>query len=137
MWVNLDFAVDMVAALAGVFDGVEYGYIMVPTYPGGGIGMILGRKAFEGCEVGVCRRPTRLVKEAGVVGTMKYYSGKTHRGAFQLPREVQRRMDEAVAGAEGGEDGGEEGYDDDSDSEGEDEEDEIREGGWSARCVVS
>ena len=47
MWVNLSFASDMVGALAGVFEGVEYGYVMVPTYPGGGIGMILGRREEE------------------------------------------------------------------------------------------
>ncbi|GMH77541.1 hypothetical protein TrST_g5699 [Triparma strigata] len=123
MWLNLDFACDMMAANAGVFDRVEYANIMVPTYPSGSIGIICGRKASEDGEVGVCSRPScKLPPE--IRSKMKYYSSRTHKSCFVLPARIQRRMDRAVSGEDlgGGDDDDE--FDDDNEDEDDDDDDD-------------
>ncbi|GMI12420.1 hypothetical protein TrLO_g2925 [Triparma laevis f. longispina] len=137
MWLNLDFACSMLSANASIFDNVQYANIMVPTYPSGSIGIICGRKADSNGNVGCCDRPGwRLGEE--VSEELRYYSGKTHRSCFVLPKHIQRRMDKAVRGEEGGEGGY--SYDDDDDEEEEEEEDydDYNDGkGEGGVCVIS
>lgn len=73
---------DIVSALLDtgrrLFTHAHYCQTMVPTYPGGSIGLLV---ASDGVDV---RRPARAVPEP-MAGTLRYYSAEMHEAAFVLP----------------------------------------------------
>ena len=81
---------DCVTRLAKItrelFDRQAYACIMVPTYPGGNIGICLGSLGPE---------PTRPAREmpAELQGRLKYYTPGIHEAAFILPHFAQAMLE--------------------------------------------
>jgi len=101
MWMNIEFAADMMAANAAIYDGVEYGNIMIPSYPCGGLGMVVGTKAkVDGDVVDVRRMRGGRVGKEDKRGLL-YYSGRTHKAAFEVPPFARRELSRAMGGRRG------------------------------------
>ena len=65
-----------------------YAYVLVPTYPGGHIGICLGSRGPE------LKKPFRAIPE-NIQNKLKYYSPKIHEASFVLPWFAQK-MFEAI-----------------------------------------
>ncbi len=74
---------DIVAKLVGtvrtLFAKAAYGYLMIPTYPGGHIGVCCGSLGPE------IRKPSRAISP-DMQNRLKYYTPDIHCAAFVLPR---------------------------------------------------
>eukprot|EP00523_Entomoneis_sp_CCMP467_P002805 CAMPEP_0168762902 /NCGR_PEP_ID=MMETSP0724-20121128/24084_1 /TAXON_ID=265536 /ORGANISM="Amphiprora sp., Strain CCMP467" /LENGTH=387 /DNA_ID=CAMNT_0008812083 /DNA_START=121 /DNA_END=1284 /DNA_ORIENTATION=+ len=93
-WIHLDFISDLVACCADMFETAEYATTMVPTYPCGQIGFVLGCKQ----RVNTCRRPIQRqssLNEQAILKQLKWYSFDQHLAAFTLPPFVLERLDVA------------------------------------------
>lgn len=63
----------------GLFPVAEYSYIMVPTYPGGGIGICVGSLGPD------VKQPARLLA-AKIRNQLRYYNPEIHQASFILPQ---------------------------------------------------
>eukprot|EP00522_Entomoneis_paludosa_P016897 CAMPEP_0172464156 /NCGR_PEP_ID=MMETSP1065-20121228/49535_1 /TAXON_ID=265537 /ORGANISM="Amphiprora paludosa, Strain CCMP125" /LENGTH=380 /DNA_ID=CAMNT_0013220315 /DNA_START=200 /DNA_END=1342 /DNA_ORIENTATION=- len=91
-WIHLDFISDLIACCADMFETAEYMSTMVPTYPCGQIGFVVGCKG----RVLSCRTPIHREledNEGAILKEMKWYSFEQHVAAFTLPPFVQKRLD--------------------------------------------
>lgn len=73
-----DWVKEMAEMTRDLFDRQAYSYFIVPTYPGGHIGICLGSLGPE------LERPARKVPEA-VQEKLKYYTPEIHAASFVLP----------------------------------------------------
>jgi spermidine synthase len=82
---------DCVTSLAKItrdlFDRQAYASFMVPTYPGGSIGICLGSLGPE------LTRPSRKV-DPGIQKQLKYYSPEIHEAAFVLPFFARKMLED-------------------------------------------
>ncbi len=69
-----------------LFDIQGYSYFLVPTYPGGNIGICLGSMGPE------LDRPARIVSQE-IQDQLKYYSPQIHMASFVLPPFAKRMFD--------------------------------------------
>jgi spermidine synthase len=82
---------DCVTSLAKItrdlFDRQAYASFMVPTYPGGSIGICLGSLGPE------LTRPARKI-DPGIQEQLKYYSPEIHEAAFVLPYFARKMLED-------------------------------------------
>lgn len=86
-WVDLPHVKETLDACGRQFKNVSYATAMVPSYPSGSIGFVIGcldenRKLSEP----VHRYSTDDVDRLG----FRYYTSDVHRGAFALPRFAEK-----------------------------------------------
>lgn len=84
MWLHLGVIKDVKDFASKLFATVEYGFISIPTYPCGTIGMLCCSKDSRYR----CSSPTRKADEE-LLKSVKYYNSDIHRGAFLLPTFVK------------------------------------------------
>jgi len=75
MWLHLDLIKNLLTISKQLFAHAEYAYTMIPTYPGGQIGLLLASKG-DSCVV-----PKRQLTSS----SLKYYNAAIHSAAFVLP----------------------------------------------------
>lgn len=88
-FLHKECAVNLVKITKELFAVQAYSYILVPTYPGGHIGICLGSLGPE------VKKPNREISE-DFQKKLKYYSPKIHEAAFILPYFAEK-MFEAVS----------------------------------------
>lgn len=77
-FLHKEYAVNLVKITRQLFPIQAYAYILVPTYPGGHIGICLGSLGPE------LNKPIRDISE-NIQNQLKYYSPGIHQAAFVLP----------------------------------------------------
>ena len=87
-FLHKEWAVNLVKITKELFAVRAYAYILVPTYPGGHIGICLGSLGPG------LKKPCRHISE-NIQSRLKYYSPKIHEASFVLPYFAQK-MFEAV-----------------------------------------
>jgi len=83
-WLDLDVVVSLNKTCKKLFQSVSYASVMVPTYPSGQIGFLIGSKQIPrkfDCPV--------IPLKADYLKDLRYYSLDVHRSAFVLPKFVQ------------------------------------------------
>ncbi|XP_063985733.1 spermidine synthase [Diachasmimorpha longicaudata] len=88
-WANLDHVTKTLNHCRTVYPVTAYGIAAVPTYPTGQIGFVLGSLD----PTTNFREPIKIFTEEELDKMkMKYYNDKIHRGAFTLPRFVEKAL---------------------------------------------
>ena len=77
--------INLVSITRSLFPVMEYSTILVPTYPGGNIGICLGSLGPS------LKEPARQVPES-FVGKMKYYNEDVHKASFVMPNFARKMM---------------------------------------------
>ncbi|XP_074653975.1 spermidine synthase-like [Tubulanus polymorphus] len=89
IWLHMDLIKEMADFSKKLFPVVDYGFLTIPTYPAGQIGMILCSKNPETD----FKRPLREPSNAELDSMkLRYYSPEAHRGAFMLPRFARQEL---------------------------------------------
>lgn len=83
-----DYVADMVRMTKKLFLRQAYSYFLVPTYPGGHIGICLGSMGPE------LEKPSRHVSDA-VQDQLKYYTPEIHTASFVLPNFAKKLIENA------------------------------------------
>eukprot|EP01134_Creolimax_fragrantissima_P007874 CFRG7874T1 len=82
MWLHLELLQKMVAFNHNIYPSVGYGYVCIPTYPSGQIGLLMCSKA-DGVNFA---SPTREISQAQIdEWGLRYYNSNIHKAAFTLP----------------------------------------------------
>jgi len=92
MWLHLPLIVDIMACCNAFFDSMEYATTMVPTYPCGQIGFLLGKRGGGG---GGCRVPKRNIS-AHLQSQLKWYNPAIHQASFVLPQFVLDKLPSTI-----------------------------------------
>lgn len=79
--------VDLVKMVRSLFPVCRYAYFLVPTYPGGNIGVCMGSLGPE------ISKPARLMPD-GFQEQLKYYTPDLHEASFVLPRFATKMFSE-------------------------------------------
>ncbi|XP_015437432.1 PREDICTED: spermidine synthase-like, partial [Dufourea novaeangliae] len=88
-WANLDHVTQTLQHCKTVFPVASYGIAMVPTYPTGQIGFVLGSLNTETN----FKEPKKVFIDSELNRmNLKYYDDEVHRGAFILPRFVRKTL---------------------------------------------
>jgi len=87
-FLHKEWAVNLVKITKELFAVQAYAYVLVPTYPGGNIGICLGSRGPE------LKKPFRAISE-NIQDQLKYYNPKIHEASFVLPCFAQK-MFEAI-----------------------------------------
>lgn len=87
-FLHKECVLNLVKMTKELFDIQAYSYFLVPTYPGGNIGICLGSLGPE------LEKPGRKISES-VQSQLKYYTPEIHKASFVLPY-FARKMFEAV-----------------------------------------
>jgi len=87
-FMHKDCVKNLVRITRELFDIHAYSTILVPTYPGGNIGICLGSLGPE------LVRPARPVSQE-IQDQLKYYTPQVHGASFVLPRFAQKLMEES------------------------------------------
>jgi spermidine synthase len=85
-FIHKDYVKNLVKITKQLFPVQAYSYMIVPTYPGGHIGICV---ASLGPEV---RQPARSIP-GNLQDKLKYYSPEIHRASFVLPYSAQKMID--------------------------------------------
>ena len=85
-FIHKDYVKNLVKITKELFPVQAYSYMIVPTYPGGHLGICV---ASLGPEV---RQPVRSIPE-NFQDKLKYYSPKIHQASFVLPYSAQKMID--------------------------------------------
>lgn len=83
MWLHQDLIHQVMTACRKYFRTVAYGYVSVPTYPAGQIGLLLASKDQH---VDFSRPCKQLSQTEMNEMSLRYYSPEIHTAAFTLPR---------------------------------------------------
>jgi len=86
MWLHLNLIKPLMNSISKIYTDVGYAYTMIPTYPSGQIGFVIGTKAR-----GSCRMPSRK-PTAEVQKSLRYYTPSLHTAAFELPAFARRAI---------------------------------------------
>lgn len=88
-WANLDVVTQTLEHCRSTFPVAAYGVVIVPTYPSGQIGFVLGSLSKETN----FKVPRKVFTEAELDQMdMKYYTRDVHEAAFVLPRFIQKAL---------------------------------------------
>ncbi len=77
---------DLARITKKLFKIQAYSYVLVPTYPGGNIGICLGSLEYE------LKKPNRRVGK-NILNQLKYYNPKIHEASFVLPCFAQKMFE--------------------------------------------
>ncbi len=87
-FMHKDCVINLAKITKRLFPIQGYSYFLVPTYPGGNIGICLGSLGPK------LNRPNRQISD-DLQGQLKYYTPKIHEASFVLPNFAQKMFDEA------------------------------------------
>eukprot|EP00871_Galdieria_phlegrea_P001175 jgi/Galph1/2058/GphlegSOOS_G741.1 len=90
IWLHMNLIAPLLQSCKNIFTSVGYAYTMVPSYPGGQIGFVLGCKSQKNFEF-PCRKPSAIMEQ-----TLKYYSPAIHQAAFVLPLFASRTLKQVL-----------------------------------------
>ncbi|KNC78057.1 spermidine synthase [Sphaeroforma arctica JP610] len=82
MWLHLEMLAKMIKFNKNIYPSVGYGYVCIPTYPSGQIGLLMCGKA-EGTDFSTPAR--ELTEEEVEKWELRYYNSAIHKAAFVLP----------------------------------------------------
>jgi len=82
MWLHIPIIKDLIKMSKSLFTHVEYAYTMIPTYPSGQIGFLLGSLGDS------CKTPKRKLE-----AETKYYTPEIHSASFVLPNFAKKELD--------------------------------------------
>ena len=90
LWLHLDIIKKIVGATKRQFASAEYGFLTIPTYPSGQIGLLLASNVERDL-----KRPLRSGASAMSAedwDNLQYYDDEVHAGAFAVPKFVKRAL---------------------------------------------
>jgi spermidine synthase len=86
IFLHKDCVINLAKITRDLFDRQAYASFMVPTYPGGNIGICLGSLGPD------LTRPARKI-DPGIQKQLKYYSPEIHEAAFVLPYFARKMLE--------------------------------------------
>ena len=86
-WLDLDVVMSLTKTCKKLFKSVSYASVLVPTYPSGQIGLLLGSKDLPR----KFNNPV-LHEEGDYLRGLRYYNEKVHRSAFVLPKFIEEQL---------------------------------------------
>lgn len=90
LWLHLDIIKKIVGATRRQFVSAEYGFLTIPTYPSGQIGMLLASNVERDLKRPLRSGATAMSAEAW--DELQYYDDEVHVGAFAVPKFVKRAL---------------------------------------------
>mmetsp|Transcript_15079 Transcript_15079/g.59055 ORF Transcript_15079/g.59055 Transcript_15079/m.59055 type:complete len:291 (+) Transcript_15079:501-1373(+) len=90
LWLHLDIIKGIVAATRRLFASAEYGFLTIPTYPSGQIGVLLSSNVKRDLKQPLRTGADAMSAEAW--DNLQYYDDDVHVGAFALPKFVKKAL---------------------------------------------